>query len=101
MTILFRLKAYIMLHKFDIILLSETYLDSSTPTDDGKLQLPGYALIRYDHRSNTKYGGDCMYYSSLPLRVINIGYTSERYIILTYNSMNSMMASIIFIIIVN
>ena len=49
-----------------------------TPTDDDKLQIPGYNLIRSDHPSNTKRGGVCVYYrSSLPLRVINIGYLHE------------------------
>ena len=33
-TKLFLLKAYIVIHKFDIICLSETYLDSSTTPDD-------------------------------------------------------------------
>ena len=44
MTILsyFFLKAYIILHKFDIICLPGTYLDSTAPTDDGKLKIPGY-----------------------------------------------------------
>ena len=31
---LFLLKAYISVHKFDIICLSETYLDSTVPLDD-------------------------------------------------------------------
>ena len=67
-----------ILHKFDIICLSETYLDSTTPNDDGKLQIPGYTLICSDHPSNIKRGGVCIYYnSSLPLRVINIGYLHE------------------------
>ena len=49
-----------------------------TPTDYDKLQIPGYNLIRSDHPSNTKRGGVCVYYrSSLPLRVINIGYLHE------------------------
>ena len=38
-------------------------------------KIPRYTLIRSDHPSNTKCGGVCIYYkSSLPLRVINIGY---------------------------
>ena len=45
---LFLLKAYIMLHKFDIICSSETYLNSTTPSDDDKLQIPGYTFIRCD-----------------------------------------------------
>ena len=48
----FLLKGYIILHKFDIICLSETYLDFTIPSDDEKLQSPGYTLIRSDHPSN-------------------------------------------------
>ena len=54
---LFLLKAYIILHKFDIICLSETYLDFIIPKDDNKLPISGYTLIRSDHLSNTKPGG--------------------------------------------
>ena len=68
---LFLLKAYIILHKFDVICLSETYLDSTIPNDDNKLQSPVLD-------GNTKRGGVCIYYkSSLLLRVINIGYLRE------------------------
>ena len=75
---IFLLKAYIIFHKFDIICLSETYLDSTTPNDDDKLQILGYTFIRSDHPSNAKRGGVCICYkSSLPLRVINIGYLHE------------------------
>ena len=75
---LFLLKAYIVLHKFDFICLSETCLDSTIPYDDDKLQIPGNNLILSDHPSNTKGGIACIYYkSSLPLRVINIGYLHE------------------------
>ena len=72
------MKAYIVLHKFDFICLSETCLDSTIPYDDDKLQIPGNNLILSDHPSNTKGGIACIYYkSSLPLRVINIGYLHE------------------------
>ena len=50
------MKAYIVLHKFDIICLSETYLDFTTPNDDDELQILGYTLIRSVHPSNTKGG---------------------------------------------
>ena len=37
-----------------------------------------YTSIRSYHPSNTKRGGVCIYYkSSLPLRVINVGYVHE------------------------
>ena len=67
---LFLLKAYIIPHKFDINCFSETYLDSTTLTNDDKLQIPGYTLIGCCHPSNTNRDGVCIYYrTSLPLRV--------------------------------
>ena len=75
---LFLLNAYILVHKFDIICLSETYLDSTAPLDDVNLVISGYNLIRFDHQSNTKCGGVCLYYKHyLPLRVLNISYLKE------------------------
>ena len=74
-TKLFLLKAYIAIPKFDIICLSETYLDSSTTSDDDDLAISGYNLIRSDHPSNNKRGGVCIYYKNfLPLRVLSIQY---------------------------
>ena len=67
-----------LLHKFDIICLSETNLDSNTPIDDDNLEISGYTLIRSNYASNTKHGGLCLYYkNNLPLRVINIGHLNE------------------------
>ena len=56
------LKAYIAILRFDIICISETYLDSSTSSDDNDLEISGYNLIRSDHPSNNKLGGICLYY---------------------------------------
>ena len=53
----FFIKAYIAIHKFDIICISETYLDSSTPSDDSNFEISGYTLVRSDHPSNNKRGG--------------------------------------------
>ena len=75
---LFLLNSYNSLHKFDIICLSETYLDSNTPLNDDNLEISGYTLVHSDHPSNTKRGGVCLYCkNNLPLRVINIGYLNE------------------------
>ena len=72
---LFLLNSYTLLHKSDNICLSETYLNSNTPLDDGNLEISGYMLVRSDHPSNTKRGGFCLYYkNNLPLRVVNISY---------------------------
>ena len=50
----FLLKTYVAIHKFDIICLSETYLDSSIPTNNDNLDIDEYNLVRSDHPSNTK-----------------------------------------------
>ena len=58
--------------------MSETYLDSSIPSDDNNLEIPGYDLIRADHPSNSKRGGACVYYrNSLPLKIQDIFYLQE------------------------
>ena len=72
------LRAYISINKFDIICLSETYLDSSISSNDGNLEVPGYTLIRTDNPNNTKRGGVCIYYlNSLPLKVLDIQFLNE------------------------
>ena len=72
------LKAFIAVHKFDIICLSETYLDSSGAPDDDNLLISGYSLVRSDHPSNNKRGGVCVYYKTfLPMRVLDIQYLHE------------------------
>ena len=50
------LRAYISINKFDIICVSETYLDSNILPNDDNLEVPGYTLIRVNP-NNTKRGG--------------------------------------------
>ena len=70
------LRAYVSLHKFDIICLSETYLDSSI--DDASLEISGYYLLRSDHSFNKKRGGICIYYKNfLPLKVTGVRLLEE------------------------
>ena len=77
---MFLLKVYIAIHKIDIICISETYLDSSTPSDDSNLGISGYTLVRSDHPSNSKRGGVCIYYKSfLPLRILNVQHLQENW----------------------
>ena len=72
------LRAYVSVRKFDIICLSETYLDYSI--DDENLEISGYYSIRSDHPSNIKRGGICIYYKNfLPLKVTDVR-LSEEYI---------------------
>ena len=56
------LEAYTAVHDFDVICVSETFLDSDYSNDDTRLSLQGYTMIRSDHPSNTKRGGVCIYY---------------------------------------
>ena len=74
----FLLKAYIAIHKFDIIFILETYLDSSTPSVDSNLENCRYTLVRSDHPSNNKREGVCIYYKSfLPSIILNVKYLQE------------------------
>ena len=81
-----QLKAYISMSKHDLICLSETYLDSSTPY--GPLVIDGYSLVRADHPNNIKRGGVCTYYKeSLPVRCISLPYLKEALLLeMTYNN---------------
>ena len=70
--------AYNSIHKYDVICLPETYLDSSTVLGDDSLEIPGYNLVRFDHSSNTKRGGVSVYYKShLPLKILNMKHLQE------------------------
>ena len=63
------LQAYLSVHNKDIVCLSDTYPDSSVPTDDDNLQIPGYSSFRADHLPNAKGGGVLVCYKHyLPLK---------------------------------
>ena len=82
---LFLLKAYIAIHKFDIICLLETYLDPSITSDDYNLAISEFNLILSDHPSNNKRGGVWIYYKNfLLLRVLGIQYLQECIIFESY-----------------
>ena len=59
------LRAYNAIHNYDIICLSETYLNHDTLSDSDNLKIPGYELIRADHPSNQKRGGICIYITKI------------------------------------
>ena len=87
------LKAFNSIHKFDIICLSETYIDSSILHNISNLEIPGYNLVHSDHPSNKKCRGVCIYYKSyLPLRIININYLNEcvRFELMAVNFVTSL-----------
>ena len=72
------LRAYISIHNFDVVCISETYLDSTTALDNENLEIAGYNLLRADHPSSSKRGGACVYFkSSLALRLIDVHYLRE------------------------
>ena len=57
-----QLEAYNTLHSYDLICLSETWLNSVTSVDSNDLYLKGYNLHRVDEPDNVKGGGVCVYY---------------------------------------
>ena len=69
------LRAYLSTHRFGVIWLSETYLDSDKSHEDANLEVVGCTLIRADHPSNTNRGHACLYHrNSLAFRLLNIQY---------------------------
>ena len=72
------LKAYLSIHKFYIVCLSETNLDPSVPLHDVNLEIQGDELVRSSHPSQHKRGGVCIYFrNSLSLKILNIHYLQE------------------------
>ena len=57
-----QLEAYNTVHSYDLICLSETWLDSTTSIKSTDLSLKGYNLHRVDDPDNVKKGGVCVYY---------------------------------------
>ena len=48
------IQVYITDQNFDIVCLSETFLNSAIQNDDHKLKIDGYSLIRSDHASDSR-----------------------------------------------
>ena len=72
------LEAYNTVNKFDIICLSESFLDSSILSESNNLKTNGYKMVRADHPNHVKRGVVCAYVrESLPLRNFSNSYLSE------------------------
>ena len=72
------LEAYNTINKFDVICLSESYIDPSITSDNNDLDIKGYNLYISNHPNNVKRGGVCMYIrGSLPIRCISDAYLQE------------------------
>ena len=56
------LEVYNTMHGYDLICLSETWLDLIISIDFNDLSLKGYNLHRIDDPDNAKKGGVCVYY---------------------------------------
>ena len=67
------IKAFNSVHNFDIIFITETFLNSSHLSDNNELLIENYTLIRADHPSDVRRGGVCVYYKScLPVRTLQV-----------------------------
>ena len=63
-----QVEAYLAINKFDIICLSETFLDSFISADDPRMILNNCNQLRWEHPSDRKKGGVCIYFKDhLPL----------------------------------
>ena len=69
------LTAYNVVHSFDIICISESYLNPQIFSIDDKLTISGYNMFRADHPSDNRRGRVCVYHKeSLSIRLYNISY---------------------------
>ena len=64
------LTAFNLLHNFDIICISEPYLNSENFSSGDNLNVTGYNMIRADHPSGNRRGGVCICCKeSLPIKI--------------------------------
>ena len=62
------IEAFVTTHNFNVLCLSETFLDSTIDLNNGNINIDGYSILRADHPSNNKRGYVCIYYKQfLPL----------------------------------
>ena len=72
------LTAYNIMHKFDIISVSESYLNSDTLSSNDNLNILGHNMSRADHLPRNRRGGvSICYKESLPIKILNINYIQE------------------------
>ena len=72
------LQAYNAIHDFDMICMSQSYLDLSVSFDNDNLYVKDYKLVRADHPGNVKSGGVWVYFKeSLPVSCLPNPYLKE------------------------
>ena len=65
-------------YRYDIIGISESFLDSTISHDDNIIHIEGYNLIRADNPDNIKRRGVCLYFKKgLSLRKIELYHITE------------------------
>ena len=60
-------ETYNIAHKYDVLCMSQLYLDSTVPLDDNSVSLNGHNLTCADHPANVKRGGVCTTRKTYPL----------------------------------
>ena len=66
------------LHQYNVICVSETFLDSSVLLDNRNLFIQGYSLIWADHPDDVKKGDVCLYFKEkLTLKVIDNSFIAQ------------------------
>ena len=72
------LAAYNPVYKYDIICISESFLESTISDNDSILHMEGYDLIRADHPDNINRLSACLYVkNNLALRKIELSHITE------------------------
>ena len=80
---------YITQHNYDIISLTEPILNSSILSDDNRVTINQYDLIRSDHPSDLKKGGVCIYYKEhIPLILRDDMNTLHNFLVKEIRSQN-------------
>ena len=83
------LQAHITERNYDIICLTETFLNSSILGDDNRIKIDGYNLIRSDHPSDSKKSGVCIYYKEhIPLILRDDINTLDNWLVTEIRSQN-------------
>ena len=72
------LTAYNTIHQYDVICVSETFLDSSVSLDDHNLSIQGCSPIRADHPDDVKRDGVCLNFKeNLTIKVIDNSFIAQ------------------------
>ena len=83
-------EAFIISNNIDIFCISKTFLDSSVNNIYNGLNVNAYTLARSDHNSNTKRGGEALYYKNhLPVSRRNNIFSLNESIVLEIRLANN------------